>query len=78
MPAKQRRARKKPGTGAPVVALNLPEVMTPAQFAQAFSMHQKTVYKLRVRDGLPFVRVGGAIRFLREDVLRWLEARKEG
>ncbi|MBI5837663.1 MAG: hypothetical protein HZB25_10495 [Candidatus Eisenbacteria bacterium] len=27
--------------------------------------------------GLPFIRVGGLIRYLRSDILRWLAARRE-
>ena len=46
--------------------------------ARLLRLHFKTVEKLRRKHGLPFVRLGGAIRYPFSDVLRWVSARKEG
>ena len=45
--------------------------------ARHLLVHVKTVYKYHRTRGLPCVRVGGRIRFLRSDVLRWASARRE-
>lgn len=45
--------------------------------AEFLKVHVKTVYRFHRTRGLPCVRVGGRIRFLRSDVLRWASARRE-
>jgi excisionase family DNA binding protein len=46
--------------------------------ARMMKLHWKTVERLRRKSGLPFVRIGGALRYPFSDVLRWASARREG
>lgn len=44
---------------------------TSDQVALMFQVHRKTVERWRRKAGLPFVRVGGVVRFDLDAVLRW-------
>ena len=56
-----------------------PPILTIKQVADLFQLSTRTIYNLiPPRGSLPCARVGGSLRFLRGDVLRWFEARKEG
>ena len=52
--------------GAPERLLSTREV------AEYLGIHPKTVARLRKCEGLPFLRVGGRVRFDRVLVARWL------
>ena len=52
-------------------------VLTSQELAGILRVHVKTVARWRRSQALPCVRLGGRIRFLGSDVLRWLSARKE-
>ena len=41
-------------------------------------VHEKTVARWLRSGRLPCVRIGSRLRFDRQDVLRWVSARKEG
>jgi len=47
------------------------EVMTKEELAEFLAVAVRTVDKLR-KEGLPYVKVGNQVRFIKEDVLRWL------
>lgn len=53
-------------------------LMTLPQVADLLQTSEKTVRRLVAARRMPCVRVGRQIRFVRGDVFRWLEARKEG
>jgi len=53
-------------------------LLTVRDLANYLGVHEKTVHRWRRSQGLPCVVLGGRLRFLPRDVLRWLEARKEG
>ncbi len=46
--------------------------------AALLRVHPKTVERMRKRDGLPCLRIGGSVRHDLSDVLRWASARREG
>jgi excisionase family DNA binding protein len=57
---------------------DLPELLTVPQLAELLQTSEKTVRRMVSSRRMPCVRFGRQIRFVRGDVFRWLEARKEG
>jgi excisionase family DNA binding protein len=55
----------------------LTRLLTTSEVAELLHVHPKTVARLRKCEGLPFLRVGGRIRFDAIQVARWLSDRKE-
>ena len=53
-------------------------LMTLDEVCDLMQVSRKTVLKLREKHSLPCFRIGSVLRFDRDDVLRWLAARKEG
>jgi len=53
------------------------EILTKAQAASFLQCSPRQVDYLRGR-GLPWIRLGGEVRFFREDILSYLKARKVG
>ena len=53
-------------------------LLTFGQVADLLQVHPKTVYAWVARRELPSVRLGRRVRFLPDDILRWVSARKEG
>ena len=51
----------------------IPLVMTAVEVGNLLHVAQKTVYKLKDCDGLPFRRFGGSVRFYQHEVLDWME-----
>lgn len=52
--------------------------MTVRQVAAYLNVNEKTVYRLAQRRELPGFKVGGAWRFQRPDIERWIQVRKRG
>ena len=50
---------------------------TVKEIAEWFSMKPSTIYGYAANSRIPCIRIGGRIRFIRDDVLRWIEARTE-
>ncbi len=50
--------------------------MTPPEVAKMLRISLPTIYRLMRRRTLPFVRVGGQVRFLRGDVTAFLSGRR--
>lgn len=51
----------------------MPEpLLTTAGVAELLSVSARTVRRLRADGGLPWVRIGGQVRYLREQVLGWV------
>ena len=48
------------------------------EVAAYLHVHEKTVARWLRAGRLPCVRIGSRLRFDRQDVLRWVSARKEG
>ena len=46
--------------------------------AEWLKLSRKTVYAWAASGKIPRIRIGNRVRFIRCDVLRWIEARKEG
>ena len=65
------------GAGRMPSQLSAAAVLTSQELAAILQVHVKTVARWRRSQALPCVRLGGRIRFLGSDVLRWLSARKE-
>ena len=51
---------------------------TAKDVAALLQVHAKTVERWRRLHGLPCLRLGGSLRYVLSDVLRWASARKEG
>lgn len=54
------------------------QLLTVKEVAELLRLSPGTVYEWVVRDRIPSIRLGRAVRFLRSEIVRWLEARKEG
>jgi excisionase family DNA binding protein len=52
-------------------------LLTTAEVARLLRIHPKTVLRYVKTSGLPCTRLGGRLRFMSAQVLRWLEQRKE-
>ncbi len=56
-----------------------PEYLTPEQVHAMLQLSTKTIYRLASADpSMPVLRIGGSVRFPRERLLRWLQAREQG
>lgn len=60
--------RKATGTGA------LSDVMTREQVAEQLGLHANVVGRMVRERGLPAYRIGNGLRFLRAEVLGWLQS----
>jgi excisionase family DNA binding protein len=56
---------------------DLRPLLTLAEVAAHFRVHEKTVQRWVRTRGLPCLRLGTRLRFDSGDVLRWLSARRE-
>jgi excisionase family DNA binding protein len=57
-------------------ALKPAEYMTPEQVAEVLGCATESISTYCTRDGLPCVKVGRIRRFVRDDVVAWLEERR--
>lgn len=49
------------------------------QLAEMIQVSHKTIYRWAAEDAtMPTLRIGGVVRFPRDRVLRWLQAREQG
>ena len=55
-----------------------PSILTVSELAAWLRLKPCTIYDWAAKNRIPCIRVGGRLRFVREDILRWIEARKEG
>ena len=53
-------------------------LLTVREVAVLLRLHEKTVYSMVARGELPSIRLGRRVRFSRDDIIRWLSARREG
>jgi len=53
-------------------------LLTVTEVAHWLQLRPKTIYAWAASRRIPCVRIGNRIRFRRYEVLRWIEARKEG
>ena len=51
---------------------------TVREVARFLGVHEKTIYAMVARRELPSIRLSRRVRFLPDDILRWVSARKEG
>ena len=56
----------------------LPPLLTLPEVAAFLQVHEKTVARWVRSRQIACVRIGSRLRFDRQDVLRWVAARKEG
>lgn len=49
-------------------------LLTTAEVAELLRVSQRTVRRLREGGGLPWVRIGGQVRYLREQVAGWVSS----
>ena len=52
------------------------EILTIKELAKYLKLNEKTAYRLAGEGKLPGFKVGGSWRFKREDVLGWIEEKK--
>lgn len=52
------------------------DVLTKEQLSELLKIGVRTVDRLR-KEGLPSVRVGNQVRFIKEDVLKWLRENRK-
>lgn len=58
---------------------SLPPVATPSQVAAVVQMSVDALAQDRYRRrGIPYVKIGGRVRYLRQDVLNYLNANRIG
>ncbi|SEQ69667.1 Helix-turn-helix domain-containing protein [Azotobacter beijerinckii] len=55
------------------------DLMTPEQVATALDLRTKTLaaWRSNRRSDLPWYRIGNRIRYRRQDVIAWLESRRQ-
>lgn len=59
--------------------VRLAEYLTADEVAGILKLSAKTIYRLAKTDPtLPMLKLGGAVRFPRERLLRWLATREQG
>lgn len=49
------------------------EIITVQELACEFRVSRKTIYNLVYRRRIPFIKVGGALRFRRSELEEWLK-----
>lgn len=49
-----------------------PDLMTVEQVSDYLQLSTRTIYALRARNAIPFIRLGSALRFRKADVEAWL------
>jgi excisionase family DNA binding protein len=54
------------------------QAVTVHDVALLLNVTEKTIYRLAQRGDLPGFKVAGAWRFLRSDILTWVERQKQG
>ncbi len=54
------------------------QALTIRSVALLLNVTEKTIYRLAQKRELPGFKVAGTWRFMRGDILRWIEARKSG
>ncbi len=52
--------------------------MTIKEAAELLKMHPTTVYRLARRGQVPAIRIGISWRFIKEDLLAWLQEKLKG
>ncbi len=52
------------------------ELLLPEEVAECLRVSKTTIYRLVESRQLPFIRVGGALRFLKSDVLAYLAGQR--
>lgn len=64
---------------ADVSPLSPADLMTPEQVATALDLRTKTLaaWRSNRRRDLPWYRIGNRIRYHRQDVIAWLESRRQ-
>lgn len=55
------------------LTVDLPSLLTPKELASFLRISQPSVYRLVEKRALSFIKVGGSLRFPREDVETYLE-----
>ncbi len=52
---------------------DLPVLLTPDELAKFFRISRASMYRLVEKRSLSFIKIGGSLRFPREEVLKFLE-----
>ncbi len=52
--------------------------LTPDEMAECLAVSKTTVYRLVVRRQIPFYKIGGSLRFRKEDIEKFFEERRIG
>ena len=57
--------------------MEVSNLMNKKQMSEFLSVSPRQLDYLRERNSLPYLKIGGGVRFCREDVLKWLEGQKK-
>ena len=73
----QFRLRFVMGRNTPLLlnADHLPEILTARELEAFIRLDVKTIYARVQSGGIPYVRMGSSLRFLKREILAWLEER---
>lgn len=52
------------------------ELLTAKEVATLLKVKPNQIYRLKNEAGLPFRKVGGAVRFFKEEVIEWVNSQK--
>lgn len=54
------------------------ELLTTRELAELWSCSTRHIERLKLENGLPFLKLGKSLRFRRSDIEAWLEAQQPG
>jgi excisionase family DNA binding protein len=55
---------------------NLPKLLKPAELSEHLAVPKATIYSWVRRGDIPFVKLGGLVRFDPEEINNWIKERK--
>lgn len=53
------------------------QLLTAEDVAKILQVNTQTVYQLKARHQIPFVKIGGAVRFDEEQIQEWIESKRK-
>lgn len=53
------------------------QLLTAEDVAKILQVNTQTVYQLKARHQIPFVKIGGAVRFDEEQIQKWIESKRK-
>lgn len=53
------------------------ELMKAKEVAEMLKLTTQQIYQLKAEHKIPFIEIGGAVRFDKEDIINWLNENKK-